>query len=612
MIGIQPALMRRRVADSAEWRFFGALRHASPPLAALWWALIILRGLLPALFSIVVGVLVGAVQGGHGLALPLVSMGVVFILMNALSPLHDAIAENLGSQTSRWLQRRLLGAATTPAGLAHLERPELADAMARAREFDLGVSAPTLNQSMGEIGSGFAQIAAGIAQAAVLGRYSWWAALILLVAWASTHVILRDSYSWHLDESEDIADHERHAFYAYRIAVEALAAKEVRLFGLADWVVDRFQSRRRIAVDRRFEQRRLRQGSVGMALLVVGLANALVFGLLAHDALSGAVGLAAVVVYAQAAVGIAAVAAAESDWWFRGAAKPIPEVVDLAGRMAPVGRLDSGSATAQGMPREEVRLRDVRFGYRRDAPPVLDGVDLTIPAGTSMAVVGLNGAGKTTLAKLLCRLYDPWEGAITVDGTDLRGLDLEQWRGQLAAVFQDFIRFELPLRVNVAPQGAPDGAVEEALATAGASGLASLDRILSRGYEGGTDLSGGQWQRVALARALCRVRLGAGMILLDEPTAQIDVRGEAEIFDRLLEATRGCTTVLISHRLSSVRHADRICVLEKGRVVELGSHEELMAQEGRYRTLFDLQASRFAQGMGAEEDEDPMEYDDGR
>ena len=125
--------------------------------------------------------------------------------------------------------------------------------------------------------------------------------------------------------------------------------------------------------------------------------------------------------------------------------------------------------------------------------------------------------------------------------------------------------------------------------------------MLARGYQGGTDLSGGQWQRVALARAMCAVRLGAGLVLLDEPTAQLDVRGEAEIFDRILAATRSCTTILFSHRFSTVRHVDRICVLEHGRVVELGSHEELMALGGRYRTMFDLQASRFGED---EEDED--------
>ena len=130
--------------------------------------------------------------------------------------------------------------------------------------------------------------------------------------------------------------------------------------------------------------------------------------------------------------------------------------------------------------------------------------------------------------------------------------------------------------------------------------------MLARGYEGGTELSGGQWQRVALARALCAVRLGAGVVLLDEPTAQLDVRGEAEIFDRILAATRHATTILISHRFSTVRHADRICVLEGGRVVELGTHDELMAAGGRYRTMFDLQASRF----GADGDEEEgVDYD---
>jgi ABC-type multidrug transport system fused ATPase/permease subunit len=136
--------------------------------------------------------------------------------------------------------------------------------------------------------------------------------------------------------------------------------------------------------------------------------------------------------------------------------------------------------------------------------------------------------------------------------------------------------------------------VRAALESAGATKLATLDTILARGYDGGTELSGGQWQRVALARALSAVTMGAGVVLLDEPTAQLDVRGEAEIFDRLLTATRHCTTILISHRFSTVRHADRICVLEHGRVIELGTHEELMTLGGRYRVMFDLQAQRFS------------------
>jgi ABC-type multidrug transport system fused ATPase/permease subunit len=171
-------------------------------------------------------------------------------------------------------------------------------------------------------------------------------------------------------------------------------------------------------------------------------------------------------------------------------------------------------------------------------------------------------------------------------------------------VFQDFMRLELPLRDNVAPRGAPDETVRRALDAAGASHLASLDTVLARGYEGGTDLSGGQWQRVALARALAAVQTGAGVVLLDEPTAQLDVRGEAEIFERILAATRQCTTILISHRFSTVRHADRICVLEHGKVIELGTHDELMTLNGRYRTMFDLQAQRFSA-----EDEEGKQYD---
>jgi ABC-type multidrug transport system fused ATPase/permease subunit len=295
------------------------------------------------------------------------------------------------------------------------------------------------------------------------------------------------------------------------------------------------------------------------------------------------------------------------NWALDGSAAPVAASLRLEAAMEPAGALPQGTRRADGMPSVEVRFRDLTFAYP-NGTPVLEGFDLTVPAGSSLAIVGQNGAGKTTLAKLLCRLYDPQGGAIEVDGVDVRDLDLESWRSRVTAVFQDFIRFELSMRDNVAPAGAPDDVILDALRHAGAGELAGLDTILARGYEGGTELSGGQWQRVALARALCAVQLGAGVVLLDEPTAQLDVRGEAEIFDRILAATRQCTTILISHRFSTVRHADRICVLEHGKVIELGTHEELMAERGRYFTMFDLQAKRFATG-GAEEGEEEMVFD---
>jgi ABC-type multidrug transport system fused ATPase/permease subunit len=288
------------------------------------------------------------------------------------------------------------------------------------------------------------------------------------------------------------------------------------------------------------------------------------------------------------------------SWALDGAAAPTAAVLRLRESMKPVGALPSGSRMASDAPVRSVRFRELQFAYPNTKELVLDGFDLTIPAGSSLAIVGQNGAGKTTLAKLLCRLYDPLHGSIEIDGVDLKEFDLESWRRRLTAVFQDFIRFELPLRDNVAPAGAPDEIIRASLLQAGATNLADLDTPLAKRYKGGTDLSGGQWQRIALARALCAVKLGAGVVLLDEPTAQLDVRGEAEIFNRILEATRRTTTILISHRFSTVRHADRICVLEHGRVVELGTHDELMVLGGRYATMFNLQASRFSAGAEPE------------
>ncbi len=327
------------------------------------------------------------------------------------------------------------------------------------------------------------------------------------------------------------------------------------------------------------------------SLLLVVSANVAVFWLLAASVFHGRISLGEAVVYVQSAIGVSMIAFGGFSWALDGASAPVAAVLRLEPAMRPAGALSSGVRPAP-IAAPEIRFAGVTFAYPA-AAPVLHDFNLTIPAGTSLAIVGQNGAGKTTLAKLLCRLYDPQSGAILADGVDLREFDLAGWRARVAAVFQDFLRLELPLRENVAPAGAPDDVVEAALAAAGAGQLAALDTILARGYSGGTDLSGGQWQRVALARALAAVSLGAGVVMLDEPTAQLDVRGESEIFERLLTATRHCTTILISHRFSTVRQADRICVLEHGQVIELGSHDELMARNGRYRTMFDLQAQRF-------------------
>jgi ABC-type multidrug transport system fused ATPase/permease subunit len=437
----------------------------------------------------------------------------------------------------------------------------------------------------------------GLSCGVVLFTYAWWAPVVLGGAWLTTHWLLRESAVWRDRNTEEVRGAQRHADYAYRLAVDPPAAKELRLFGLADWVMDRFVARRTRLHELQYHATRLREKPLLWSVLLVGAASVAVFWSLASAAAGGRLDLGQLVVYAQVAVGMSAIAFGGLSWALDGAAAPVAAVLRLEPAMAAKGALAPATTVprvADGMPAREVHFRDVTFAYPGAERPVLEHFDLTIPARSSLAIVGVNGAGKTTLAKLLCRLYDPQGGAIEVDGVDLRDLDVDGWRARLTAVFQDFIRFDRPLRDNVAPAGAPDDVVRAALAEAGAASLATLDTPLARGYEGGTDLSGGQWQRVALARALCAVRMGAGLVLLDEPTAQLDVRGEAEIFERILAATRQTTTILISHRFSTVRHADRIAVLEHGRVIELGSHDELIALGGRYRTMFDLQAQRFA------------------
>ena len=572
-----------------------------------WWAVLLLRGVLPVLFAVAMGLLVGAVQRGDDLVAPLVLVGALFVPLQVLTPIHQALGAILGSRTAAWLYDKLTIACVRPPGMGHLEDPKLTSDLSMARDFDLGITGPPMHISMEFIASALVEMVTGLTAAAVLAAYAWWAPLLLGGGWLATHWLLRESGVWKDRNTQEVREAQRHAHYAYRLAVEPPAAKELRLFGLAGWSVERFRARRRRLFELQWHATRLRERPVVWSLLLVLAANIVVFWSLASAAAEGRLALDRVVIFATAAVMTSLIAFGGLSWALDGASAPVAAVLRLQESMAPAGSLDSGTRSASGMPAREIRCRNVTFAYPSSGGPVLEGLELTIPAGSSLAIVGQNGAGKSTLAKLLCRLYDPQDGAIEVDGVDLRALELESWRSRVTAVFQDFIRFELPLRDNVAPAGAPDDAIKQALADAGALGLADLDTVLARGYPGGTDLSGGQWQRVALARALCAVRLGAGLVLLDEPTAQLDVRGEAEIFDRILAATRNTTTILISHRFSTVRHADRICVLEGGRVIELGTHDELMSAGGRYRTMFDLQASRF--GSAGAEAEEGVDYD---
>jgi ABC-type multidrug transport system fused ATPase/permease subunit len=598
----------KRLRDRKEWKLFGVLPKADKKLAVIWYTILFLRGVLPVALAIAMGSLVQSVQRGGDLTNGLWFVGTVFVLLQVLTPIHVAVCSNLGDRTAAWLYDRLTESCVRPPGMGHLEDPALTSDLSVARDFDLGMMGPPLFISMDFIASGLVELIAGVASAVVLAWFSWWASLLLAGAWLATHYLLRESAIWRDRNTDEVRAAQRDSEYAYRMAVDPPAAKELRLFGLAGWVIERFVNRRTRLHELQYEATRLREKPLLWSSLLVTGANILVFWFLANQTASGNLDLGQTVVFAQCALGTSLIAFGGFNWALDWAASPVAAVLRLESVMSAAGELKSGTRSPDNLPAREIRFRDVTFEYPNataDTKPVLQRFNLTIPAGSSMAIVGRNGAGKTTLAKLLCRLYDPQSGSIEIDGTDVREFDLDGWRSLVTAVFQDFIRFELSLRDNVAPRGAPDDQILASLSSAGADGLAKLDTILARGYEGGTELSGGQWQRVALARALCAVRLGAGVVLLDEPTAQLDVRGEAEIFERILAETRQCTTILISHRFSTVRHADRICVLEDGAVVELGTHDELMALGGRYRTMFDLQAQRF----NATEDEEGVAYD---
>ncbi len=598
-----------RLVGSGPVQFFRVLWQADHGLALLWWSVLLASGVLPAAFAVMTGRLITAVEDDAALAWPLGLVSGVFVLLQVLPQWHTAISMNLGSRVSALLNDRLAAACVEPAGIGHLEDPELTSDLTTARDFDRGISGPPMYLNVDFIAGSLTLMVSGVIAVVVMAGYSWWAPLALALAWGSTHWLLRESGVWKDRNTDEVNLARRSASYTYDLAVEPAAAKEIRLFGLADWTVGRFAERRRHLFDLQYAATRLRERSVAGALVIVAGANGLVFWWLAGQASSGEMSLGSVVTVASLAMGAQAIAFGGLNWAMDDAASTVMAVRRLLPRVGPAGAVAVGTTAPDPGRGIALEIRDLHFAYPRNDRAIYSGLDLTVRAGESLAIVGSNGAGKTTLAKLLCRFYDPTAGTIRADGVDLTALDPAAWRARVAAVFQDVMRLERSLRDNVDPgRRATDAEVRDALRDAGAEGLAELDQPLAKGYPGGTDLSGGQWQRVALARALCAVRrsdASAGLVLLDEPTANLDVRGEAVIFQRLLEATEGATRILISHRFSTVRMADRIAVLDEGRVTELGTHEELLAADGRYARLFTMQASRFDEVV----DDEGVEYE---
>ena len=355
--------MLKRLRERNEWKFFAVLPQADGRLAVVWWLVLLLRGVLPAVFAIAMGALVGAVQRGDSLIGPLVLTGVVFVLLQVLAPLQTAVSQNLGDRTAAWLYDRLTRACVGPPGMGHLEDPRLTGDLTVARDFDLGMTGPPLSYGLDFIAGGLVEMIGGLSAAVVLFAYAWWAPIVLAGAWLATHWLLRESAVWHDRNTDEVRSAQRDADYAYRLAVDPPGSKELRLFGLVGWTIDRFIARRTKLHQLQYHATRLRERPLVWSLLLVTGANVIVFWSLASAAASGSLDLGRLVIYAQCAVGTSLIAFGGLNWAMDGAAAPVAAVLRLEPAMAPAGALPSGRRLADGLPAREIRFRDVTFAY---------------------------------------------------------------------------------------------------------------------------------------------------------------------------------------------------------------------------------------------------------
>ena len=399
--------------------------------------------------------------------------------------------------------------------------------------------------------------------------------------------------------------HQRMLDYVRKLLISRFSAMEVRAFSFAEPLLKRYRHHANVLVDvhkRNFEDH-VKLDVIFDLLALGGVAIVWIYGI--HQAATSQItlgDLALVFQVSQQAQGqLKGLIAALGDVY--GNSLFISRFFDFL-RIDPSSIEGALSRRANSSRKfkldREVSIRSVSFKYPGSSELALDDVSFDIPVGKRVAIVGKNGAGKSTLVKLLCRLYDPVDGSVLVDGIDLRSFDVADVRRNVGVTFQDFLKLDMTVAENISLKFAEqDGDLEQVVKAAVDSGVDTFARNLDKGYETalgltideGTDLSGGQWQAVAIARAYVNE---PALLVLDEPTSALDSLAESQLFERISSATEGRTVVFISHRFSTVRSADVIVVLEEGSVVEIGSHHELMSHGGLYRTMFAAQAARYA------------------
>jgi ATP-binding cassette, subfamily B, bacterial len=606
----EAARLRRWLRDGPRLQLVRKLPRVSRGLTAAATGLMLLNALLPTAFTIASGTLIGRVPAaardglgsgaGRSLLAALAVVGALYVVQQATAPLLNLVSGMLGRRVDLHLGIRAMTALQSPATVVHLEDPSVQDDIAKLQGSITGYTPGGAAQGLL---LQWSMRLTGIGALVVLASYKWWLALLFCAAALGQRSFWRRRYDEITTAIFNRGEIHRRSAYLRDLLATPPAAKEVRAFGLGSWLHGRFHDEWQLAMAPVWSQMRgkpwqpVASGAAATALTVVAMA------LIARDAVSGAISLGAAVVWAQSLWQTWSLGGVgDMDHVVAEGVAAVPVLVRVERELATAASSDRGR-DASDMPQDAIRFEGVAFRYPGRDADVYSELDLEIRAGSSLAIVGDNGAGKTTLVKLLAGLYPPTAGRITVDGIDLSDLDQAQWQRRIAAIFQDFQRYELGVRENVG-FGAPEllhdeRALDRVAVKAGVADIiggleAGWDTPLSRQRTGGTDLSGGEWQRLALARALLAVEGGARVLVLDEPTANLDVRSEAALYDRFLDLTAGLTTILISHRFSTVRRADRIVVITDGVVTEDGTHDELMALGGRYAEMFALQAARFA------------------
>ena len=627
------SLVRVRGWSSTRWNSWWSIIRIVPQAgrAVIVAALLNLAiGVLPLGFAVATSVAIARVpalgRSAHGawgpvLAAMILAIGAL-LLQSALSPFQTAFTELISRRVDGYCTRRLMRCTLAEAPVAQLEQAAMLDKLSDARRglVEYFVTPGAAAAGLITLIARYAQLlGAVVIVGIVLGPL---AAFLIAAAALVARFGNRGSLSRWSVVIERVSSARRKMFYVFDTGSELAVAKEIRVLGTLPWWRARAEQESDSYLRPMWrDRRRIYLGPfiwfslavlAGAAAVLIQLRNAA-----DHAGLSVLdISLAIQAILIPLRFGVFFPEADVQTQYGMLAHDSIRQIESTAA--AGASQLRCGERLAHDVPRSAIRFEQVSFAYPGSDRQVLDGVDLEFPAGSSTAIVGLNGAGKTTLVKLLARLYEPTGGRISVDGADLGEFDARSWQRRLAVIYQDYIRYEFDAATNIG-LGAPErmhdlDAIKRACDWAGATEVIDslpqgLSTVLSSRYQGGTDLSGGQWQRIALARALFATGAGASVLVLDEPTAQLDVRAEVAFFDRFLELTQGLTTVVISHRFSTVRRAQRIVVLEHGRIIEQGNHQELLAIGGRYAELFELQARRFADGDEAEQ-QDGM--DDGQ